>query len=239
MGVMSIKDIIYDSVKFTLSDLKVFVLLGMVLFFADIIDEISGTTLMANEIKIVLLILVILLGIFEAGFSFRILTHTINGSKKVPKFNNFGIMFIHGIKEIIILITYFLVPVLLFVLFFSIIPINLENPELNLFILLLLIGITGIVYIFFPAVLLHRAHHNGDLRSGFEFRKIYNKIRRVGFKRLLIVYTGIGILVLIVDVVLADTIRSSVPLFGELIADFVIAPFLLIFSTRFLGLIDR
>lgn len=242
MGVMSIKEIIIDSLKYSFSDWKVVIALGLVLLFADIFDEISGTTLLAMELKVVLIILVFLLAIMEAGFVFRILHETISGSTKLPKFNNFKKMLRHGINELIILGVYFAVPVLLFLLFFvefmnSMDLNDVPGASLNLFIIL--IAFTGFIYIIFPAVLLHRAHHNGDLKSSFDFRKIYHKIRRIGFKRLIFVYIGVILLVTLIESVLADSISSSIPLYGQFIADLIIAPLVLIFSARFLGLIDR
>jgi hypothetical protein len=101
------------------------------------------------------------------------------------------------------------------------------------------LSLTTIIYVFFPAVILHRAHHNGDFRSSFDFKKIYHKIRSVGLKRLILVYLGIFIIVTIVEVVLADSISGTIPLVGGLIPDLLIAPFLLIFTTRVLGMIDQ
>lgn len=238
MGVMSIKEIIIDSLKYSFSDWKVILALGLVLLFADIFDEISGTTLLAMELKIVLINLVFFLAIFEAGFTFRILSETIAGSKKLPRFNNFKGMFRHGINELIVLAVYYGVPVLLFLIFILFMNyMNLDVSE-SVYPLIILITVIGVISIFYPAVLLHRAHHNGDLRSSFDFRKIYNKIRRVGFRRLIFVYIGVILLLYLIKSILTDSI-SSVPLLGQIIADLIIAPLVLIFSARFLGLIDQ
>lgn len=242
MGVMSIKEIIIDSLKYSFSDWKVILALGLVLLFADIFDEISSTTFLAMELKLVLVIVVFLLAILEAGFVFRILSETIAGSKKLPQFNNFKGMFRHGINELIVLAVYFAVPVLLFFIFFlefmNSMDLN-DVPGASEFLFIILVAIIGVVYIIFPAVLLHRAHHDGNLKSSFDFRKIYHKIRRVGFRRLIFVYIGVLLLVTIIESVLADSISSNIPIFGQLIEDMIIAPMVLVFSTRFLGLIDR
>jgi len=55
---------------------------------------------MADELRLVLFAAVILLAIFEAGYVYRILEETINGSKKLPKFNNLRLMFYHCLKEL-------------------------------------------------------------------------------------------------------------------------------------------
>lgn len=53
------------------------------------------------------------------------------------------------------------------------------------------------------------------------------------------VYLGIFIIVTIIELALKDSISSTIPIFGELIPDLIIAPLLLIFTTRVLGLIDQ
>lgn len=239
MGVMSIKEIIIDSLKYSFSDWKVIIALGLVLLFADIFDEISATSLLADELKTVLVIIVILLSIMEAGFLFRILSETVNGSKKLPRFNNFTRMFRHGVNELIVLGVYFIVPVLLFLLLEYMNSKGLDDvSDGSAFLFIIFLAVLSVITIFFPAVLLHRAHHDGDLKSSFDFRKIYHKIRRVGFKRLIFVYIGVILLVYIIESFLTDSI-SSIPLYGQLIEDIIIAPLVAIFITRFLGLIDR
>ena len=98
---------------------------------------------------------VILLAIFEAGYIYRILEETIKGSKKLPKFNNLRLMFCHGLKELIVLILYFLIPILLFGLFYlnflTSLDIN-DVPIVTDIFFLIVLSITIVIYIFFPAV---------------------------------------------------------------------------------------
>jgi hypothetical protein len=101
------------------------------------------------------------------------------------------------------------------------------------------LSLTALIYAFFPAVLLYRAYNNGDFRSSFDFRMIYDKIRAVGLKRLIVVYLGLFLVVSIVKTVLSNGVVENIPLLGELISDLIIAPYLLIFTTRVLGLIDQ
>jgi hypothetical protein len=53
-----------------------------------------------------------------------------------------------------------------------------------------------------------------------------------------VVYLGIFIIATIMEIVLADNISGSIPVIGEIIPDLLIAPFLLVFTARVLGLID-
>ena len=242
MGSMNLNEIIIDAMKYSASDLKMLLLLGLVLFIADFADSLSGAGETTDILRFFLSVVVILLAIFEAGYVFRIVEETIHGSKKLPQFNNLKITFIHGLKETIVLIMYFSIPLLLFVLFFVefLFSMDLDDvPGESAVLFLIILAITVIIYAFFPAVLLHRAHHNGDVRTSFDFKKIYHKIRNVGIKRLIIVYLGIFIVGTMVEVALSDSLANSVPIIGTFIPDLIIAPYILIFSARFLGLIDR
>jgi hypothetical protein len=96
------------------------ILLGLVLLLADVANDISFTGVIADELRLVFFAAVIIFAIFEAGYIFRILEETIQGSNKLLKFNNLKLMFIHGIKELTVLILYFLTPFLFFGFFYCI-----------------------------------------------------------------------------------------------------------------------
>ena len=242
MEPINLKEIIIDSLKYSASDLKMLLVLGFVLLLTDVANGLTYTGIIADWIRIILYAVVIILAIFEAGYVFRIILETIQGSNKLPKFNNLKSMFFSGVKELVILFLYFLIPILFFGLFYLnfLFSMNInELPAVNDIFLFTILGLTALIYIFFPAVLLHRAHHDGSFKSSFDFIKIYHKIRNVGLRRLVVVYLGLFIIVSIVKIVLTSTVAQNLPIIGELIPDLIIAPYLLIFTTRVLGLIDK
>ncbi len=241
MESINLKDIIIDSLKYSASDLKMLVVLGFVLLLADTAENITYTGLFGDEIKLVLFAIVIVLAIFEAGYVFKIILETIQGSNKLPKFKNLKLMFVQGVTEFALLILYFSIPLVFFgVFYFNFLISDFSTfPIVNDIFALAILSITVLIYIFFPAVLLHRAHNEGSFRSSFDFIKIYHKIRNVGLRRLVVVYLGLFIIVSIVKIVLTSTVAYNLPIIGEIITDLIIAPYLLIFTTRVLGLIDR
>ncbi len=242
MEPINLKEIIIDSLKYSVSDLKIIVILGIVLLLADTADRLTNIGIFANEIKITLLFIVLIVAIFEAGYVFRIIVDTIQGSNKLPKFNNLKSMFFQGISELVLLFIYFSIPIVFFGIFYFnfLMSMNFDTlPILADIYLIIILSLTVLIYVFFPAVLLHRAHHEGSFRSSFEFIKIYHKIKSIGLKRLVVVYLGLFIIVSIVKIVLTSTFADNVPLVGEIIPDLIIAPYLLIFTTRVLGLIDK
>jgi hypothetical protein len=242
MGRMKIKDIIIDSLKYSASNLKILLLLGMVLVIADLGNELSFLGDLSDTVKFIISVVVILIAIFEAGYVFRIIEETIKGSNSLPKLNDFKRMFIHGLSEIILIIIYFAVPVALVMVLFVYFFINNSIEDLTLvsaMILFLIICFAGVILALFPAVMLHRANNNADIRSSFDIRAIYHKIRKVGLKRLIIVYFTIIILVATIREVLVPSMDGTVPLIIGIISDLLIAPYLLIFTSRVLGLLDN
>jgi hypothetical protein len=242
MGRMKIKDIIIDSLKYSASDLKILLLLGMVLVIADLGDELSFLGDLSDTVKLIISIVVVIIAIFEAGYVFRIIEETVKGSDSLPKVNNFKRMFIHGLSEILLILIYFIVPVMLVLLVFFnfIITDNIDDVSfISGMIIIIIIGFAVSIFMLFPAVMLHRANDNCDLRSSFDLRAIYHKIRNVGLKRLIIVYFTIIVIVTMVRQVLVPSMDGILPLIIGIILDLLIAPYLLIFTSRFLGLLDN
>lgn len=239
---MGIKDIVIDSLKYSASNLKILLLLGLVLLIADLSDEIAFFGDLSEIVKLIIPVVVIILAIFEAGYVFRIIEETVQGSNSLPKLNDFRRMFVHGLSEMILILIYFVVPVVLvMVLFFNFI-INYNTDELSLvtgLVFLLIMAFAVAIFALFPAVMLHRANNNCDIRSSFDLRAIYHKIRRVGLKRLMIVYFAIIIIVAMIREALVPSMDSPIPLFLGIISDLLIAPYLLIFTSRVLGLLDN
>jgi len=237
---MNLKDMIIDSIKYPSSNWKEVILLGTVLLIADGVNEFQWTGQFADEIRIALIIIGSFLAILQAGYLFCVVEETIKGSKKPPKIKKLKNMFIHGIKEIIVSVTYVAIAILLIIVV-SIALASISPSELIALISMVIIGLSiGLmVSILCSAAILNMVNRNGSLRAGFDLKKIFKKIRRVEIKRFLFVYFGFLLAFSIVGIFLSDYILPNIPLMGDLISQLVIAPYILISTTRFLGLLDR
>ncbi|MBP2045782.1 DUF4013 domain-containing protein [Methanobacterium aggregans] len=231
---MNLKEILVDSFWYSVSDWKKLILLGILLVLMDSEGGFSGSLTM-NWLNAIILLFILVLGVLEAGYLFRVLEESVEGSKKLPKLNRFREMTVHGIKELLILTIYFAVPSFLFIMLLWSTEASADATIIGFLILILLLGT---IYIFFPAVMLNMAHNHGNIRSGLDFRAIIRKIKYLGFKDLVVVYTGIFLILGILKLVLTDNL-STLPLVGDLVSQLIIAPFILLFTTRVLGLMDR
>jgi len=231
---MKLKEMLVDSFWYSVSDWKKLIILGILLVLMDSEGGFSGSWVI-DGLNIILFLVILILGVLEAGYIFRVLEESVEGSKKLPKFNRFHEMAVHGLKELVIVTVYFAIPLFLFIMFLWG---SNTSADITMVGFLIFIVLMGIIYILFPAVMLNMAHNHGTVRSGLDFRAIIRKIRYLGFKDLVVVYTGMFMVLGILKLVLTDNL-STLPLVGDLISQLLIAPFVLLFTTRMLGLMDK
>lgn len=83
------------------------------------------------------------------------------------------------------------------------------------------------------------AYYEGELKSGFRIREIFEEISLIGWKNLIKWYITIGILYLIL-IIIASTIRTYIsiinPILGGLIMLLFILPYSYIFLARSIAL---
>ncbi|MCE5214114.1 MAG: DUF4013 domain-containing protein [Methanobacterium sp.] len=238
---MSLRDITLDSFRYTTSNWGKLIILGLVIFLTDKINELSYFQDLADEISIALIIISILLAIFEIGYIFRIVEETTHGSKALPAFNRIWETFFHGMKEILVTILYFIFPFLMVLL--GAMQINNVighfSMEVDLFIILIGLFLASLLYLPFQAAVLNMAMHHGTIKSGFDIKNIIYKMRKMGFKNLGFIYILTVLFALVVRYSLSDTIKILPYGLGDLISSLIIAPFILVFTARTLGLINQ
>lgn len=238
---MDWKDIIEDALGYPFSDFKLVILLGLVYVLADLTNQVPGNDLNSAVIMLILVFVILLLSIVEAGYIFKVVEDTVHGSDTLPKLSNLKRIFLHGIKEIIVTTIYLLIP--MFLLIISYLFVNTSNSN-YMYIYLgyaVLIVVTIIILLFgfiLQVVILNMAHHQGSVRSGFRLQEIRRRMGQIGYKNLLFSYILVSITFGSLILFLSDMIKS-IPLIGTLVLLLFIEPYLLIFTSRVLGLVDR
>ena len=237
--ILKLKDILIDSLKYPLSDIKMILLLGIVLLIANVINEHISNFAYNPLIISTSIILIFFFAMLEAGYIFKVVEQTVEGSNNLPKFTGLWSMFIHGIKETIVSLTYYILPVVVILIGGFYLNSN-AFLEQNLGMGLIIIGILLIfpmTFFLLPAIL-NMAHHNGKLRSAYNFKQIKEKIRNVGIKKLLIPYLVTAIILGSFYQYFAPEVRS-IPLIGSILSQMIITPYLIILTGRILGLVDK
>jgi len=233
---MDLKDIIFDAWKYTTSDWTKVLLLGLTLFFLDFSNEGANYGFKGQVFGTIFFISGSILTIVESGYLFRIIEETIKGSKNPPHFNKFRELLIHGVKDLVMGFIYAAFPLTIIILGLIVAA---YNSDAGFWIIILGLISTFIFSILWMGAVLNMAHNHGSLRAAFQFKIIFRKIRLIGFKRLTIIYIGILFGLGIITITLKDELSSNISPFGTLIFQLIVAPILLIFSLRTLGLIDK
>ncbi|MBC7096289.1 MAG: DUF4013 domain-containing protein [Methanobacteriales archaeon] len=229
---MDIGEIISDSVKYPISDWKKLLTLG-----------------------VLLLLSFLLIPVFLAiGYAFRTLKTTIAGFDELPEFDEWGEMFIDGVKVFVVTIAYMIIP--LIIIFAGIFFTGPYGPTLTDVPLLLQAGgsikIVGfIVAIIFGLLLTiaiaHMAFNDGQLGAAFRINEILDVIADIGWADYIIWY-----IVVIIVFWIIGSIASSViglisglmgliaPLVGSAVGYILLSlfvyPYLSLFYFRALGL---
>jgi hypothetical protein len=140
-----------------------------------------------------------------------------------------------------ITVIYFIIPFILVLMGVSIID-NITGPKTqDIYLILIIFGLflASLTYLLYQAAQLNMANHHGTVKSAFDLKKIFKKVRVIGIKKLGFIYLLTVVFAFTVEITLADA-KIIIPFgLGGLISAFLIAPFILIFIARTLGLINK
>lgn len=240
---MEFKAILTDAMRYSVSNWYNILILGLILFLTDHIIDFNAPSMIGDMGDALTVIVIIILSFLEIGYGFRIVEETVQGSSKPPSFHHPLNLIGHGVRESVILLIYFIFPLILIVIGISEFEtmFNLDfSPMLDyaLFIAIILFVCFNIL---FQGAVLNMAHHEGSLRSGFNMIMVFRKIRQVGLKNMLMISFITIAVIYILQQAIFDTLHG-LPFIGTTVGDVLstvlIAPFLILFTTRLLGLID-
>ena len=234
---MNLNGMIINSLRYSSSNWVKLITLGLVIFLADMSNE--STLGVVGELKYVVIIFATLLGIYQLGFLFRIIEETTHGSDVLPRFDKIWNTFLHGIKETLVTLIYFIIPFIMILMGVAIIDdlTGSKPQEISMVLIILGILMMSITYLVYQATELNMADHHGTIKSAFDLKRIVRKVRAIGLKNLCFIYLLTVVFAALVEITISDT--KTIPYVGDYISSFIVAPFLLIFIARTLGLINR
>lgn len=229
-----ILDIYKDSFEFASRKISSLLLLGVLSFFNFLIIPI----------------------IFFYGYNYNVVKLStqsmINGEDEPPEFSNFKEMFINGLKYIVVVLAYAIIPILIFSL-------SMFTGDSGW--IFALIGFILIIFaiLFAYLAIAHMARNDDSLKSAFAFSEIANIMASIGYFRYFLAYIGIVIISFIVVFVVAIILGivfaflgiatsgisanglGTVSAVGSILINFVmffiVMPYLSMFQNRCIGLI--
>jgi hypothetical protein len=184
---------------------------------------------------VMLIIATILLGIPLMGYAMKVL----RGEKPAPEVNDWGTLFIDGIKYIIIMIIY-MIPAMI-VLFVAVGASALgamsNNPTAvmaaigGMLIGLLLFAVIALITSIFALIGAVRFARTGSIGEAFNFSAILATIEKIGWVPYIIALVVYFVVAVIYGLIIS--IIQMIPILGFLISLCIIAPWTL-FSTRYI-----
>jgi len=181
---------------------------------------------------LLLLVATILLSLPLLGYSLKIL----RGEKPSPEVNDWGTLFIDGIKYVVILIIYFIPLIIIGVI--SIVPLGLAILGGQPAAILAAIGAALVGFVVFVIVAIFialiacigviRFARTGSMGEAFNFGAILATIGRIGWLSYIF-----ALIIMIIIIGIVEAIGSAIPFIGQLLL-FLITPFIVMFEARYI-----
>lgn len=185
--------------------------------------------------------LVVIPGIFVAGYTLRVIRKTVQGDSKMPKYNEWTNMFLDGLKVILTTVVYYFIPAILVILGvgqFYLVFYGYGMLDTSLINWLpLVIG----VLLFIPAIILYMlalsnmVYHN-SLRAAFNIGEIIQRIKIIGYGKFILWWLA----TMIVSAIFASAgslIEMGSSIVGFFIVPILINSFITLFQARSMGLV--
>jgi len=219
---LDIGEIVNDAIRYPSSDWKKVIILGV---------------LMIASVVILPIFLVM-------GYGFRALKASIAGFDELPEFDEWGEMFVDGLKVFVVQIAYMIVPLIIIFAgtFGSLTMVSpdtgvITNPTAftglggTVIIGVILAIILGLIE---AIAIAHMAYNDSELGAAFRFGEILDVISQIGWIDYIIWYIVIGLIAAVIAFIAG--LLNSIPIIGTLIALLIIYPYIQLFFNRALAL---
>ena len=223
---------VIDSLRFAISDKVSIILIGVTL---TLISTMKYYNFEFTGLGIIFNIILIMLMLFESGYSSKIIDETIQGSTEPPIIENIPEIMKLGVKEFLVVFIYTMIISLINI---AVYMLHEAFPSVR-GLLLMNIVLSTAVLILMQSSLIYRAHKSGSVREGFDLKGIFRLYTKLGFKSCIYLF----IASLIAQTVLISCIFNISTLeivqIIKFILKFTLAPISLIFSLRLFALQGR
>jgi len=220
---LDIGEIVNDAIRYPSSDWKKVIILGLLFLISFLIIPIFLAT----------------------GYGFRALKASIAGFDELPEFDEWGEMFVDGLKVFVVQIVYMIVPMIIIIagVFGSL---SMVSPDTGMITnptaFTGLLGGTVIIGVILAIILglietiaiAHMAYNDSELGAAFRFGEILDVISQIGWVDYIIWYIVVGIIAAFIGFV--GSFISAIPVIGAIIVVLIITPYIVLFWNRALAL---
>jgi hypothetical protein len=189
---------------------------------------------------IALVVIGILLSFFASGYIVRI----YRGTKPAPEFENWGDLFLDGLRMLIVTLLWML-PIIVIIVGAAAISVVVFAGAMDssssglLFIVVLLIAlllaiVVGIIITLFATMGMIRFARTGSIREGIRFSMIKEHIGKIGWGNYIIALVVLFVVNLIFMIIVL--IPSLIPVVGDVVS-LIVSPLIMVFTARYYTLV--
>lgn len=266
-GIMNIKKIIVEALKYPFSDWKKILIFGIIIVISSIHTISGGIELLSTNIVVFYLLgsIAFIFALLERGYLFKIVKSSLDNIIELPQFGSWIDMLIDGGKVFFVCIVYS-IPVILFVLVWGAV-LYVSSPSKAIEMLLsvgtwIFIGgngidsfimVTGIwafivalymiVLIPIIAFAIVNMAYNDKVGAAFNFKEIFNKIAVIGLLNVIKWYIVTGIVFFILYLIgFFITVSSSIfyihnMTVGLILLSLIVFPYIYMYFVRSVALV--
>jgi hypothetical protein len=248
---LDIGNIVKNSLGYPLSNMKNFLILGVIILLADLYSF-SSSLGINNSFIVILMVITFLLMILREGYKLRILGSSISGSDILPDFGNWKRMFLDGVNLFIVTIIFMIPLIIIFIVGGMIIGMfsyssGVTNIGSGRMMIMTILAISGLyVIVVYPILLMafaNMANNKNSISHGLKFGAILSKISHIGLGSFVgwYIVTGIIFVILLIIGTAIPTVFElvNVEFIGIIISAIIIEPFITIFLMRSTALIYK
>ncbi|MCK9151512.1 DUF4013 domain-containing protein [Methanobacterium alcaliphilum] len=219
---MDIGEIVNDAIRYPSSDWKKVVILGLLFLVSFLIVPIF----------------------LVMGYTFRALKASIAGADELPEFDEWGDMFVDGLKVFVVQFVYFLIPALIILVgswasIAAMAGTGMTDPTAAFGLLggTMIIGaiVAIILGLIATIAIANMAYYDSELGAAFRFSEILEVISKIGWVDYIIWYVVVMIIAMIIAFI--GGLIQIIPILGFIITLIVIYPYMNLFVYRALALL--
>ena len=234
---MSLIEILSDAVKYPFSDIKNYLIVGVLAVLASLANVLQTSGIQNSAVLGIAGIIAIIFTFIFSGYGIDVIKKAIESSSEFPAID-LKRNLINGIKAFIIGLVYLIIPIIIAVLLMGVSGIfgaginhlaaSLSFASIIVFIVFLLFGI-------FTVVALARFADTEDFGAALNVGAVIEDAKKIGILKIIVFVILVMIISVIISFILG--IFAVIPYIGVIIATLLANAFAALFASRALGLL--
>lgn len=234
---MSLGEIFSDAIKYPFSDVKAFLIVGVIALLSGITSIALSFNVDNTSAVLLLSVIGIIFAVILTGYGVDVIKGGIEHSEAIPEIDLMKNL-VTGIKAIIIEIVYFLIPIIIIFVLGMItgaIGASLNHIAAATGITVVIGIILVIVFAIFETVAIARFADTGDMGAALSIGEVIEDVKKIGILQI-IAFVILALIIMIIAMVIAGFI-GMIPFVGIIIGTLLIGAFVALFYNRALGLL--